>query len=192
MGKEKRSQRCPPVNSEIGYNENMNSVRRNDGFTLMELLIAIALILILAGMTLPRFSRGILVGTEVEATMNQIAATLRLAKKLARSHGKDYRVRFSTPPTFTSYAIQEQVSGAQYRDENHTIPSSVTCQPAGSGANALQDVVFLSKKGARILDSSGNDIADSTYHSLSCSGGTKSGTITLYVKTGRIELSLTP
>lgn len=168
---------------------------KKEGFTLAEMLMVLALLAILVGMTMSRFSSAVLVGADTEGTINEIVATLRLAKKLAKSEGRDYRVRFSGSSSFTSYAIQEHPSGSQYRDESHTIttgPKGVDCRPAGSGADALQDVVFLSKKGARVLNSSGNDIADSSYHSISCSGGTKSGTITIFEKTGRISSTVSP
>lgn len=163
----------------------------------MELLLAIAIFVILVGMVLARFPRNVLQGTQATSRLNHIGMTLRLAEELAKTEGNDFRVHFTfsgATNKYSNYEIDQYDASAAtynlYRSETYSIKGSENCTSFGTGADRLQDVEFFALGGCRALNPSGTDIADPSFHGLRCSGGARNGSITVYLSTCRIQLSV--
>lgn len=72
--------------------ENQNLIFRSSGFTLIELIAVIVIIIIAAMLAIPMFSSA--AGMQVRAAADMIAADLEYAKSMAISRQKTYTVTF--------------------------------------------------------------------------------------------------
>ena len=98
------------------------------GLTTVEMLLVAALMLVVAGLTVPRFGSRLVPYEEVQTSAQNVAAHLRLARRQAISGRRDHRLLLSpaTAP-YTSYRIEElDGSWVEVRGP-FTLPDSVSC-----------------------------------------------------------------
>ena len=84
--------------------ENQNLIFRSSGFTLIELIAVIVIIIIAAMLAIPMFSSA--AGMQVRAAADMIAADLEYAKSMAISRQKTYTVVFDEAAE--SYDIRDE------------------------------------------------------------------------------------
>ena len=141
---------------------------RKKGYTIIGIILTIAIISILAAMVVPRFDRGFITKLNIYNTTHRLVADLRLTRRLAITKARNYVLEFFD--NWTKYKIYEEARGPGGVEEK-TIPPEVTC----SGTNKFT----FTKLGT--LDSLVNG-------SLSLSGDTFHYSITVYRTTGRAKL----
>lgn len=117
-------------------------MKTNKGFSLIEVLLAVVVIAILSATIIPRITNARLYDKFLAyTTAHQVAADVRLARRLAVTNGDDYKLEFSTGGSDKTYAIYKNNSGAWDRiSEEKSIRntiflwgnSSVTFSPLGA------------------------------------------------------------
>ncbi len=87
-------------------------IAKRRGFTIVEILFVIVVMAILAAIVIPRFSgSGFYDRYLTYTTAHKVAADIRLARRLAVTHGKDHRVIFSNVGGSNQYVIEEDAGG---------------------------------------------------------------------------------
>jgi type II secretion system protein H len=114
-------------------------MRRQKGFTLVEVLLVIVIMAILAATAIPRISKtGLYNRYLVYTTAHRIAADMRLARRLAVTTGDVHRLRCSASGgsgDYNEYVIQKQNGGSWATvGETKEIPDDITV----SGAQEAQ------------------------------------------------------
>jgi Tfp pilus assembly protein PilE len=142
--------------------------RKEKGFTVTGVIIAVVLISILAAMIIPRFNRGYIIKLDVYNATHRLTLDLRLARRLAITKAKSYVLEFFD--NYTKYKIYEEASGSGGAEEN-IVPPAVSC----SGTSKFTFTKFGT------LDSTVNG-------SLSLSADVYRYDITVYKTTGRAKL----
>lgn len=105
----------------------MNS--KTNGFSLVELIIAVMFVAILAVIAVPRLNFSLTAEKDAQATAKKIATDLRRTRQLAISDAVNntagYRLRFNGSSPYSSYDIVNIDTSAVV--DSHTIPSGVSC-----------------------------------------------------------------
>lgn len=70
---------------------------KRSGFTIIELIVVLALIGILAAMVIPRWTTA----PTLDAQVNQLLGDIRYTQALALSHGQRFRINFTLPSTYS-------------------------------------------------------------------------------------------
>lgn len=97
------------------------------GWTAVELMLVVAVLGIVAGLTVPRFGAKLLPYEQVNTTGQNLVGNLRLARRLAITSRADHRLLLSpaTPP-YTSYTIERLGGGWSVVRGPMAIPDSVS------------------------------------------------------------------
>ena len=124
------------------------SASRNTGFTLLELLIVLALMTIITSIVVPQFSRS-MTGLQLQKTTREIAAVLNEARNTAITESREVAFKFDAANK--SYA--STATNLTYAWPGHI---EVTFESAQSGffADSINEVVFRpdgSATGARLV-----------------------------------------
>ena len=98
------------------------------GFTLVELILAVAVLAILVSITIPRIGWGTMGKVQAETAARKFSDHLKLARSLAITHASSnssgYKVVLSGP--FTSYSVINVVTSEVVKGPID-IPEGVTC-----------------------------------------------------------------
>ena len=100
------------------------------GFSLIELLLAVLILAILAGILVPRAGWSLIGTLESETAAHQFAGYLKMARSLAITHAstnaEGYKVVLAPPSSYTSYRIVN-ADTLEYVKAQVNIPQGVTC-----------------------------------------------------------------
>jgi prepilin-type N-terminal cleavage/methylation domain-containing protein len=97
-------------------------IRRRDGFTLTEIIVAMAIISILAAIAIPNWST-LLPNYALKSAARQVQSELHKLKSRAVSENANFRLVFST----TSYSFEKYSSGSYTATgESRTLPDGIT------------------------------------------------------------------
>ncbi|MFH1836899.1 MAG: GspH/FimT family pseudopilin [Candidatus Omnitrophota bacterium] len=128
-----------------------NELRTNNGFSLIEILLAVVIMGILSAVVIPRVTKADLYNKFlVYTTAHQVAADIRLARRLAVTNSDDYKLEFSTDSGTDVYAIYKNNGGSwdevgETKSIAETISTSgastVTFTPQGA-ADSLKNFKF--------------------------------------------------
>jgi Tfp pilus assembly protein FimT len=175
MGALKRRQ---PAGAESGD-------RRQSGFSFVELILVIILVLILAAMLVPRYSREAITKHKVYASAHDLAADLRYARRLAIGGGLNGQ---DENPFWLTLSANPAAGATNtwkiYEDGNSANPVKTV--------TALEEIEFLvvgtatdsfrfDRDGAPTPDSAAVDVADS--------GGLYRWRVSVVRSTGRVTLT---
>ena len=122
-------------------------LRQRDGFTLTEIIVALAIIAILAAIAIPNWST-LLPNYALNSAARQVQSEFQKAKSRAVSENTDYRLVFSS--TSYSYSIERDTgSGWQSTGENKPLPEGITL--GGSSTTTLSFAPRGSSNGGTIM-----------------------------------------
>ncbi|HOC93081.1 MAG TPA: GspH/FimT family pseudopilin [bacterium] len=159
--------------------------RLQSGFSFVELILVIILVLILASMLVPRYSRDAITKHKVYASAHDLAADLRYARRLAIGGGQDGQ---DENPFWLTLSANPAAGATNtwkiYEDGNPGNPLKTV--------TALEEIEFLvvgaatdsfrfDRDGAPTPDSAAIDVADS--------GGLYRWRVSVVRSTGRVTLS---
>ncbi len=129
MNRRQRSDSCLARNwPPVAQPPKAGAPGRSSGLTTIEMLLVVALLGILAGLTVPRFGTRLVPYEEVQTTAQGVVGHLRLARRQAISARRDHRLLLSpaTKP-YTSYDIEELNGSWTSVRGPIAIPDSVIC-----------------------------------------------------------------
>ena len=106
-------------------------LRRRDGFTLAEILVAMTIMSILAAIAIPNWST-LLPTYALNSAARQVQSELHKSKSRAVAENTNFRLVFST----TSYSIQ-RFSGGSYQSTGESKPLPVGITLAGTSDTTL-------------------------------------------------------
>lgn len=100
------------------------------GFSLIELILAVLILAILAGILVPRAGWSLIGTLESETAAHQFAGYLKMARSLAITHAstnaEGYKVVLAPPSSYTSYRIVN-ADTSEYVKAQVNIPQGVNC-----------------------------------------------------------------
>ena len=120
-----------------GFAQGSIRTRRNDGFTLIEILLLLAVIGIVGGFATFTISREFMPGLRANQAMYQTMASLREARMLAMNHNTMVSIQFASGGTqVTAQILDGPVAGANWM----SIPDYATAKSIKMHSNPSTDL----------------------------------------------------
>lgn len=117
-----------------------NPRRRLSGYTLVEVMISVAVVAVVAGMALPSFEPD--VATKLQSFAEIVAADLNTARSLAVAHNSSYRITFE--PSSNRYYLSHAGSNSAL----NVLPKSVFRTSADTTTQHYTDLDDVPQMGA--------------------------------------------
>lgn len=137
------------------------------GFTLVELMIVVAIIAILGGIAYPSYTQYVLRGKLTEATANLSELRLRAEKWFA-----DNRTYQPTTPSGTTPGFSTVVQNARYFGYACTAPTATTFTCTATGVGGMADFVYTinqsNTRGSTIANNASGQANAGWINSTSC------------------------
>lgn len=133
----------------------MNIRRARLGFTLIELVLVLAIISVIAGMALPRYASAS-ARYRVKAAAHRVAADLKLARATARARSSAAVVSFTgTNPAYYDIPVLKNADGSGYRATLSADPYRVLLKANFGGSSDLNITGFGTSASGEVELSSG-------------------------------------
>lgn len=166
--------------------------KSSSGFTMMELIIVIVLLVILAGLMVPRYPGSMLT---LNAQTQALMGDLRYIQSLAETHGQRYCFKQNTTKTYSLYSTNGVVDTlithpATGKSTTPLVTFSDTSITFGAFTNLPNNVLIFDGKGIPYSDSTssncfGAGVAATTNNAtIPLTAGGRTCTITIVAETG--------